>query len=243
MYLDVVGTARVRLHWSATNMAKTVVPKDRLYGKSFLEEHKAEIEGGGGLLATYYSKSDFTGNTYTRVEPGIDLNFSGVGLPPGISNHFSVRWSGQLQADHSEVYTVHALVDEGARLWVNGRLLINEWNQFGYTEYRQDIPLEAGERYDVVFETRNNSASAVARMLWSSASTPKAIAPRSHLYPSKPNVPRNPSNDDRIPTGLLNIHRRQSRTRHGDFAAPERAVQRQPDLHPQRRARSPSALG
>ena len=202
-YVEAAGTARVRLLWSTTNMAAEVIPKDRFYAKSFLDEHKAEVEGERGLLATYYSKSDFTGRTYTRVEPAIELNFSGVGLPPGISNNFSIRWSGQVQVDHTEICTFHALADEGARLWIGDRLLINEWGQFGYTEYRRDIPLEAGERYDLVFETRNQSASAVARLLWSGASTPKAIVPRSQLFPSKPTVPRSAASDDRVPPGVL----------------------------------------
>jgi hypothetical protein len=203
MYFDLAGNARAQLLWSSTNAPKSIIPQGHLYATSFLDDHKAEIQRGNGLLATYYSRPDFKGRTYTRLEPGIDLNFSGVNLPVGISNNFSVRWNGQLRADHAETYTFHALVDEGLRLWINDKLLINEWGQWGHTEYRQDALLEAGERYDLVAETRNNAGGAVARLLWSSASTAKALVPASRLYPSRPTASRQQASTDRTPPGVL----------------------------------------
>jgi len=202
-YSDLFSAARARLFWSTTNMAKTAIPKDRLYAGSILDEHKTGIDRQNGLLATYYAKPDFAGRTFTRVEPGIDLNFSGVNLPPGISNSFSVRWSGQVRAEHAETYTFHALADEGVRLWVNDRLLINEWSQFGYSEYRQDMLLEAGEWYDVMLETRNNSGTAIARLIWSSPSTAKVLVPATHLLPSRSAMPRGQSREERSPAGVL----------------------------------------
>lgn len=200
---DGSGPARVRLAWSATNLAKAVIPKEALYPASFQEQHRADMQSGTGLLATYFSRPDLSGDTFTRREPGIELNFSGIGLPPGISNSFSVRWTGQLLAEHAETYTFHVTADEGARLWINDKLIVNEWGQYGYSEYRRDITLEAGERYDLVFETRNTSGSAIARLLWSSPSTPKAAVPATHLFASRPATRRGGADPGRQPPGVL----------------------------------------
>ena len=39
--------------------------------------------------------------------------------------NYSVRWTGQLASPHTEDYTFRIQTDEGVRLWVGGRLVVN----------------------------------------------------------------------------------------------------------------------
>ena len=47
-YFDWTGSARVRLLWSGPGVAKSVVPKERLYAKSFSPTHSASIGANRG---------------------------------------------------------------------------------------------------------------------------------------------------------------------------------------------------
>jgi hypothetical protein len=69
------------------------------------------------------------------------------------------------------------------RLWVNGRLLVNNWTDHATTEDGGTISLTAGLRYAIRMEFYERAGSATARLFWSSASTPKAIVPRTRLFP------------------------------------------------------------
>ncbi len=138
---------------------------------------------GTGLSATYYNNIDFTGTTVARVDPTVDFNW-GSGAPvAGIAaDTFSVRWTGQVEAQFTQTYTFYTQSDDGVRLWVNGQPLVNNWTDHSTTENSGTISLTAGQRYDIRMEFYENGGAAVARLLWSSASTPKAVIPSTRLY-------------------------------------------------------------
>jgi glucose/arabinose dehydrogenase len=140
---------------------------------------------GDGLSAVYYDNQNFTGTSIARVDPTVNFDW-GAGAPvAGIgADTFSVRWTGQVQAQFSQAYTFYTTSDDGVRLWVNGQLLVNNWTDHAATENSGTIALTAGQRYDVVMEYYENGGGAVAKLWWSSASTPKAIVPQSQLYSS-----------------------------------------------------------
>ena len=139
---------------------------------------------GTGLSATYYNNTDFTGVTVTRVDPTVDFNWGSGSPAPGIgANTFSARWTGQVEAQFSGVYTFYTQSDDGARLWINGQQIINNWADRPPTESSGTIQLEAGQRYDIRMEFYEKNGSATARLLWSSASIPKSVVPSSRLYP------------------------------------------------------------
>ena len=139
---------------------------------------------GTGLSATYYNNTDFTGVTVTRVDPTVDFNWGSGSPAPGIgANTFSARWTGQVEAQFSGVYTFYTQSDDGARLWINGQQIINNWADRPPTESSGTIQLEAGQRYDIRMEFHEKNGSATARLLWSSASIPKSVVPSSRLYP------------------------------------------------------------
>ena len=146
-----------------------------------------QVGTGNGLPGVYYDNRDFTGATVSRGDPTVNFDW-GAGAPaPGIGpNTFSVRWTGQVQAQVSQTYTFYTTSDDGVRLWVNGALIINNWTDHAPTENSGTIALTAGQRYDIRMEFYENGGGAVAKLSWSGASTPKAIIPQGQLYSSSP---------------------------------------------------------
>jgi hypothetical protein len=138
---------------------------------------------GRGLTGEYYDNADFTALALVRTDGPVDFDW-GTGSPdPSIgADTFSVRWTGQVQALYGETTTFYTVSDDGVRLWVNGQLLVDNWTDHAPTENMGTIALVAGQRYDLVLEVYENGGGAVARLLWSSPSLPKAAIPAAQLF-------------------------------------------------------------
>lgn len=101
---------------------------------------------------------------------------------PARKDDFSVRWTGKVEPKHSETYTFHALSNDGVRLWVNGKLIVNNWTEHSAQEDAGTIALKAGQKYDLKLEYFQGSGSAVIKLFWSSSSQPKELIPQSQLF-------------------------------------------------------------
>jgi glucose/arabinose dehydrogenase len=143
--------------------------------------------GGTGLSATYFNNVDFTGTTLTRVDPTVDFVWgSGSPSPSIAADTFSARWVGQVEAPVTGTYAFYTQSDDGVRLWVNGQQIVNNWTNHSTVENSGTIALTAGQRYDIRMEYFENTGAATARLLWSSASVPKAVIPSTRLFPQTP---------------------------------------------------------
>lgn len=140
---------------------------------------------GDGLSAHYFNSRNLSGAAaLSRIDSKVDFNWT-TGSPDAAinANNFSVRWSGQVQAQFSEEYTFYTTSDDGVRLWVNGNLIVDHWTDHSRTENRTyPIPLVAGQKYDLVMEFFENGGSAESRLMWASRSTLKEAIPQSQLY-------------------------------------------------------------
>jgi hypothetical protein len=147
----------------------------------------SSIGQGSGLKGEYFSNHAkvFTGTpTLTRIDPMVNFDWGNGSPDPSISaDTFTVRWTGQVQAQFSEPYTFTTTSDDGVRLYVNGTLVIDQWIDQGPTDWTGTIALQAGQLYDIRMEYYENGGGAVAKLAWSSPSTAQAIIPTNQLYP------------------------------------------------------------
>jgi hypothetical protein len=147
-----------------------------------------DVGAGTGLTGEYFTDQSATFiNPPTLVRTDATINFDWTVVPPDPlinGSLFTVRWTGSVQPQFNEIYTFYAATSDGAFLWVNGQLLVNEWNVQPAAEWRGSIPLMAGRRYSLTLEYFENSGSPFAQLAWSSPSTVKSIIPQSQLYPT-----------------------------------------------------------
>lgn len=138
-----------------------------------------------GLLGQYFDGADFnTLNAKTvRIDTTVNFNYTNTGLSDPQS--FTVLWTGYVQPLFTENYTFFTKTDEGVRLWVNGKLIVDQKNATGPAEYTAAaMSLTAGVRYPVRMEFYQRGGAASAALLYSSASQPKKEIPSSQLYPT-----------------------------------------------------------
>ncbi|MFC4597671.1 fibronectin type III domain-containing protein [Cohnella hongkongensis] len=137
-----------------------------------------------GLLAEYYTEPNLTGETFTIVDENVNLRnklpISNAGLNDG---NMSVRWTGQITPYFTEMYEFEMDVRGGVKLWVNGVLLVDKWEETGNGKYSGSLVLEAGIEYDIRLEYANRGGQPQAVLNWASASGAKEIVPQSQLSP------------------------------------------------------------
>src|SRR5437868_13164341 len=130
------------------------------------------IGSGDGLLGQYYGNRYLYGMATTnRVDPEINFDFwelvhngTVAGQPYrqtcqevlgcGRMDEFGARWTGELQAQLTEPYTLYVDADDGVRVWLNEQLIMHDWDSYYRTngEVQATVNLVAGQRYLIRIE-------------------------------------------------------------------------------------------
>jgi LysM repeat protein len=96
----------------------------------------------------YFNNQDLAGApSVVRNDYAIAFNW-GVGWPsPKISaDHFSVRWTRTFNVSEG-TYRFSVNVDDGARLWVDNILVLDQWHTASGQTYVVDVPVGAGSHF------------------------------------------------------------------------------------------------
>ncbi len=155
---------------------------------------------GNGLRGEYYNNMDFTALGIVRNDAKVDFNWGNGAPDPAIGvDTFSVRWTGQLRAPTTGTYTFYTTTDDGGRLTVNGKTIIDHLSPQPATEWSGSIDLVAGNSYDIKMEYFDRYNGALAKLQWSGPGIAKQVVPTSVLF--------SPSNtgDFEPPSAMKNI--------------------------------------
>lgn len=120
----------------------------------------------------------------TRIDETVDFNWKDQAPAIGVNHdHFSASWTGQIQPLFSETYTIHVQAQGGVRLWIDHRLLIDDWDRTDKMNRKGTITLEAGKRYDIQLEYQNSDDDhSRIKLMWESPSQEEAVIPKTSLY-------------------------------------------------------------
>ncbi len=183
------GGAAAKLMWSGPSTLKQPIPSFRLTPKELAPPGELDVaklpSDTRGLVGHYFKGREFAGKPALRLdkEIGFDWGEGGPGLRGTGIEDFCVRWTGLLKAEKSGTYTFITESDDGARLWVNGQKLVDQWVDQGATEHKGELKLEAGKSYDLVMEYYENTGFASAKLSWTVDGAEKKIIPSSALTP------------------------------------------------------------
>lgn len=123
-----------------------------------------------GLKGIYTQDSKGFGHLRSeRIDPVIDFDWDWYKPADDFSfNDYQVTWSGKLKAPSTGEYTLGIQADDGARLYINGELLIDDWksHSFSYQPTQKKISLEAGKMYDIKLEYYQHEWSSRIKLSW-----------------------------------------------------------------------------
>ena len=148
----------------------------------FSEIPAEEAPASPGLMGEYFDNVDFTGPKVTRFDPAIDFTWRTAAPDPSMGvDTFSVRWTGNVTPTTTEAYTFTTRADDGIRLFLDGRLLIDNWRDQSATDRSATVPLVAGRPYALRVEYYEHGVDATARLYWEASTVARQIIPRERL--------------------------------------------------------------
>jgi cytochrome c553/chitodextrinase len=153
------------------------------YGTAYLKLGWQLVDGCGttpenAFCMAFFDSKDLSGlpKQVLKTAPGIDYAWGDAQPDPMVwKDNFSVRWTGKVWFDASN-YRFITDLDEGARIWVDGELLLDVWNRTWpyYGKYRTLKTMSAG-LHDIKVEYFEAGGTANARVFWEKAPDCSAV--------------------------------------------------------------------
>ncbi len=142
------------------------------------------VKGKGiGLSGKYDGTRGWRGGprfSFTRIDPQIDFNWE-KGSPGNnmFVDFFTITWTGKIQPRYSDLYTFTATSDDGMKVTVDNKLIIN--HAIGHSD--GSIYLVAGNTYDIKINYNENKGYALAKLEWQSSKQSLEVVPMAQIYP------------------------------------------------------------
>jgi uncharacterized protein YgiM (DUF1202 family) len=151
-YFDDVGLAQAKLTWEKVGEAAPTASQPGPRGFWRGEYYNNSILAAQPALVRYDNEIDFAWGTDSPVPQYL------------IRDAFSVRWTGALDLPAGE-YEFTTSTDDGVRLWVNDRLIINKWREQAELAFSATITLPGGP-VPIKMEYYNAEHIASAHLTW-----------------------------------------------------------------------------
>jgi beta-glucosidase len=98
-----------------------------------------------------------------RIDFGWTLNSPARGIP---FDWYSVRWTGTLTAPRGGVHQLGVEGNDGYRLFVDGRLVVDDWKKQSYGSHLATVNLKSGTTHDVRLEFFESTGNARIKLVW-----------------------------------------------------------------------------
>jgi hypothetical protein len=169
-----------------------------------------ESPGGGspalrkqlGILKRFVEGLDFVGmapeREVVRTLPdgleawalvGLGRQYAVYVREPTGGHPFAARWTARLDPPATGEYTFTTVSDDGVRLWIDDRLILENWTDHGVTEDSGRVRLTVGEPVDLRLDFYQGMGGAVARLLWTRPDGVTEVVPRDRLSVPGDGVP------------------------------------------------------
>lgn len=138
--------------------------------------HKEGDSVKAGLQGSYFNGIDVNAPpTLTRVDENIDFQWTLFGPDARIaSDHFAVRWEGLITPKQGLTLPIGIEGNDGYRLWLDGRLAIDRWNEQGYSTTLVPNTFKLSEPTTLRLEYRERSGNARFKLVWDRNNTAAA---------------------------------------------------------------------
>jgi alpha-D-xyloside xylohydrolase len=119
----------------------------------------------GGLTGRYYKDEKFGELAAIQTDPQINFDWS-MTPPTGVPHdHYSIRWTGFVDAKQEGDYTFFLSGDDGVRLWVDDKLIIDDWNSI--ENHASRVNFAANSRHRIRLDYFQSRGNARVNLEWS----------------------------------------------------------------------------
>ncbi len=165
-WLPSVGETFVGYVWLPSGNHTVRVEYLEMGGNASIQVWREEITTFSGWRGEYYANPDLADNPlFVRDDPDVSADWGdgspGFGVP---ADGFSVRWTRRVQLEAGR-HNFWAKADDGVRVYVDGRLLIDAWHGPSAQRVDGSIDLDAGE-HRIVVEYYEGHGQAMIQFGW-----------------------------------------------------------------------------
>jgi alpha-D-xyloside xylohydrolase len=158
----VASTKGYGIFWN--NASRTVVDAA---GPLDLNELVDSSGKAGGLTGQYFNGRNFEKLNFSRRDAGIDFDWT-LSPPPGLGHDdYSVRWTGTFVARAAGAYRFQASADDGVRLFIDGKPLLNDWSVHPARPVAASVNLSANSRHTIRLEFFQATRDSLIHFSWS----------------------------------------------------------------------------
>lgn len=129
---------------------------------------RANGAAGAGLRGEYFDNNRLEGEPrVVRADSQIDFGWTLSSPARGIPfDWYSVRWTGSITAPPGGIRRLGVEGNDGWRLYLDGRLLIDNWRKQSFGVRLADVALAAGTSHDIRLEYFESTGNARLKLVW-----------------------------------------------------------------------------
>jgi len=140
---------------------------------------------GSGLAGKYFANNIHGSAPFSsRLDPLINFDWQNGSPILGMADdHWSVEWSGYVEAETTGTHTFMTSAEAGLQVWINGSLVIDNSAETELPVSSGTICLRAGMKNAIEVKYIHNGGGFPLRLYWSGPGLTKELIPTSQLYP------------------------------------------------------------
>jgi beta-glucosidase len=123
---------------------------------------------GEGLRAAYFSNPLLEGEpAVQRIDKNLDFRWTLYAPDNTLSaDHYAARWTGELLLPAQGIDSIGLEGNDGYRLYLGKKLLIDRWQKTGYHKDWVPLDLPRGKYYPLTIEFYESSGNATIKLIW-----------------------------------------------------------------------------
>ncbi len=127
-----------------------------------------DLQNKEGLTASYYNNIHLSGSpAIEKTVKDIDFLWT-LSLPDRTitTNFYSARWEGTIHSPKTGQFKIGLEGDDGFRLYINNKLLIDNWKKVSYSKRLVNFYFEKGKSYNIKVEFFEPARNGRLKLIW-----------------------------------------------------------------------------
>lgn len=121
-----------------------------------------------GLSGAYYDNITLEGQPKVeRIDKNINCGWTLFSPHEDLAyDWYSVRWTGTIKAPQAGTYKIGVEGNDGYRLYLDGKLIIDDWKKQSYQTILKDFTFEEGKEYEIKLEFFESAGNVKFKLVW-----------------------------------------------------------------------------